>query len=102
MTAGAEPMKAIQTEEEIRDIHGAGYPPALEAGVQSVMASFSSWQGKKLTGHKGLLTDVLKGQMGFDGFIVGDWNAHGQLDSCTNTLARIVRYDAPASRSGRD
>jgi len=76
---------SIETEEEIRDIHGAGYPPALEAGVQSVMASFSSWQGKKLTGHKGLLTDVLKGQMGFDGFIVGDWNAHGQLDSCTNT-----------------
>jgi beta-glucosidase len=82
---GRDQGDSIETEEEIRDIHGAGYPPALEAGVQSVMASFSSWQGKKLTGHKGLLTDVLKGQMGFDGFIVGDWNAHGQLDSCTNT-----------------
>ena len=82
---GRDQGDSIETEEEIRDIHGAGYPPALEAGVQSVMASFSSWQGKKLTGHKGLLTDVLKGQMGFDGFVVGDWNAHGQLDSCTNT-----------------
>lgn len=82
---GRDQGDSIETEEEIRDIHGAGYPPALEAGVQSVMASFSSWQGEKLTGHKGLLTDVLKGQMGFDGFIVGDWNAHGQLDSCTNT-----------------
>lgn len=82
---GRDQGDSIETEEEIRDIHGAGYPPALEAGVQSVMASFSSWQGQKLTGHKGLLTDVLKGQMGFDGFIVGDWNAHGQLDSCTNT-----------------
>ncbi len=82
---GRDQGDSIETELEIRDIHGAGYPPALEAGVQSVMASFSSWQGKKLTGHKGLLTDVLKGQMGFDGFIVGDWNAHGQLDSCTNT-----------------
>ena len=82
---GRDQGDSIESEEEIRDIHGAGYPPALEAGVQSVMASFSSWQGKKLTGHKGLLTDVLKGQMGFDGFIVGDWNAHGQLDSCTNT-----------------
>ncbi len=82
---GRDQGDSIETEEEIRDIHGAGYPPALEAGVQSVMASFSSWQGRKLTGHKGLLTDVLKGQMGFDGFIVGDWNAHGQLDSCTNT-----------------
>lgn len=82
---GRDQGDSIESEEEIRDIHGAGYPPALEAGVQSVMASFSSWQGKKLTGHKGLLTDVLKGRMGFDGFIVGDWNAHGQLDSCTNT-----------------
>ena len=82
---GRDQGDSIESEEEIRDIHGAGYPPALEAGVQSVMASYSSWQGKKLTGHKGLLTDVLKGQMGFDGFIVGDWNAHGQLDSCTNT-----------------
>lgn len=82
---GRDQGNSIESEEEIRDIHGAGYPPALEAGVQSVMASFSSWQGKKLTGHKGLLTDVLKVQMGFDGFIVGDWNAHGQLDSCTNT-----------------
>lgn len=82
---GRDQGDSIETELELRDIHGAGYPPALEAGVQSVMASFSSWQGKKLTGHKGLLTDVLKGQMGFDGFVVGDWNAHGQLDSCTNT-----------------
>lgn len=81
---GRDQGDSIETEEEIRDIHGAGYPPAIEAGVQSVMASFSSWQGQKLTGHKGLLTDVLKEQMGFDGFIVGDWNAHGQLDSCTN------------------
>ena len=49
------------------------------------MASFSSWQGQKIHGHKGLLTDVLKNRMGFDGFVVGDWNAHGQVDGCTNT-----------------
>ena len=103
---GRDQGDSIETEEEIRDIHGAGYPPALEAGVQSVMASFSSWQGKKLTGHKGLLTDVLKGQMGFDGFIVGDWNAHGQLDSCTATdcpealHAGLDMYMAPDSWKG--
>ena len=72
------------SEAELREIHGAGYVAALEAGVQTVMASFSSWRGAKLHGHKGLLTDVLKGRMGFDGFVVGDWNAHGQVPTCSN------------------
>ena len=72
------------TEEELRDIHGAGYVSALEAGVQTVMASFSSWHGVKMHANSSLLSEVLKGQMGFDGFVVGDWNAHGQLAECTN------------------
>lgn len=75
------------SEEQLRDLQAAPYPVAVEHGVQCVMASFSSWQGKKLHGHKGLLTDVLKGRMGFDGFIVGDWEAHGQLEGCSNTDA---------------
>jgi len=73
------------TEQVLRDVHGAGYAPALMAGAQTVMASFSSWNGAKIHGHEGLLTDVLKQQMGFDGFVVGDWNAHGQLPGCSNT-----------------
>lgn len=48
------------------------------------MASFNSWHGEKLHGHKYLLTDVLKEQMGFDGFVVGDWNGHGQVAGCNN------------------
>lgn len=96
----------IDSEEELRDIHGAAYPVAINAGVQSVMISFSSWQGKKLHGHKGLITDVLKGRMGFDGFVVGDWNAHGQLDSCSNENcpdalhAGLDMYMAPDSWRG--
>ena len=72
------------TEAELRDIHGAGYFSALEAGVQTVMASFSSWQGLKMHGNRGLLTDVLKGQLGFDGFVVGDWNGHADVEDCSN------------------
>jgi len=71
-------------ETELRDIHNAGYVPAIEAGVQTIMISFSSWNGKKLSGNKGLMTDVLKKRMNFDGFTVGDWNAHGQVEGCTN------------------
>jgi beta-glucosidase len=71
-------------ENELIAIHSAGYPPAIEAGTRTIMASFNSWQGVKMHGNKSLLTDVLKGRMGFDGFIVGDWNGHGQIPGCSN------------------
>mmetsp|Transcript_31512 Transcript_31512/g.38290 ORF Transcript_31512/g.38290 Transcript_31512/m.38290 type:complete len:817 (+) Transcript_31512:319-2769(+) len=70
--------------DELLKQHGAGYYESIDAGVQTVMASFNSWNGLKLHGHKFLLTDVLKGQMGFDGFVVSDWNGHGQVEGCTN------------------
>ncbi|HEX8572369.1 MAG TPA: exo 1,3/1,4-beta-D-glucan glucohydrolase [Allosphingosinicella sp.] len=70
--------------EALRDIHGAGYPPAIAAGVQAVMASFSSVRGEKVHGDRDLLTGALKSDMGFDGLLVGDWNAHGQVPGCTN------------------
>lgn len=73
------------SEDELIGIHAAGYKPAIEAGVMTVMASYSSWNGAKMHGNKSLLTDVLKGRMGFQGFVVGDWNAHGQLPGCTAT-----------------
>ena len=72
------------SEAALRDIHGAGYVPAIQAGTQTVMASFSSWNGEKMHGNHALLHDVLKLRMGFDGFVVGDWNAHGQLPGCSN------------------
>src|SRR3569833_318778 len=72
------------SETELRDIHFPGYPAALAAGVQSVMASFSSWQGVKMHGNRVLLTDVLKQRLHFDGLVVGDWNGHGQIPGCTN------------------
>ncbi len=83
-TGGRDQGDAQISEEVLRDVHLGGYPAALEAGTQSVMASFSSWNGVKMSGNKSLLTDVLKGRMGFDGFVVGDWNSHGQVAGCTN------------------
>ena len=69
----------------LRDIHAAGYVPAIEVGAQTVMASHNTFHGVKMHAHKPLLTDVLKGRMNFGGFIVGDWNGHGQIKGCTNT-----------------
>ena len=74
----------ISSEEELRDIQGAGYPVAINRGVQAVMASFNSWHGRKMHAYKELLNDVLVDQMGFDGFVIGDWNGHGQVEGCNN------------------
>jgi beta-glucosidase len=74
----------LASERGLRDIHLQGYVGALRGGVQAVMASYSSWHGTKMHGNKELLTDVLRGRLGFDGVVVGDWNGHGQLPGCTN------------------
>ena len=73
------------SEAELVRIHAAGYPPAIAAGAQTVMASFNSVNGEKMHGHKPYLTDALKGRMHFGGFVVGDWNGHGQVKGCTTT-----------------
>jgi len=80
---GIDRGNSVVSEKELRDIHAAGYFSAIEAGVQSVMASFNCWQGENMHGHKYLLTDVLKEKLGFDGLVVGDWNGHGFVAGCT-------------------
>ncbi len=83
--AGKDQGDNQMTEADLRDLQAAGYVPAINAGVQVVMASYNSWHGEKMHGFKPLLTDVLRGRMGFDGFVVGDWNGHGQVAGCTPT-----------------
>ncbi len=103
---GVDQGDAIISEAELRDIHATGYYPAIEAGVQSVMASFSAWQGQRMHGQKELLTDVLKGRMDFKGFVVGDWNGHALIPGCTATdcpeslNAGLDMYMAPDSWKG--
>nr|WP_245409598.1 exo 1,3/1,4-beta-D-glucan glucohydrolase [Allosphingosinicella vermicomposti] len=96
----------VSPADSLRDIHGAGYAPAVEAGVQSIMASFSSVRGEKVHGSRSLLTGALKEQMKFDGFVVGDWNGHGQVPGCTVTScansinAGLDMFMAPDSWKG--
>lgn len=95
-TAGIDQGNTEVDEQTLFDVHAQGYVGGLNAGAQTVMASFNSWNGDKLHGHDYLLTDVLKGKMGFDGFVVGDWNGHGQIPGCSN-------YDCPqAANAGLD
>jgi beta-glucosidase len=81
---GDDQGDALIDEIALVDVHARGYVAAIEAGVQTIMASFSSWQGQKLHGHRYLLTEVLKNRLGHDGIVIGDWNGHGQLPGCSN------------------
>jgi len=66
-------------EATLRKIHLPGYVAAVKAGAGTIMASFSSWNGKKMHGNKYLLTDVLKNELAFKGFLVSDWAGIDQL-----------------------
>ncbi|EHQ57502.1 beta-glucosidase-like glycosyl hydrolase [gamma proteobacterium HIMB55] len=70
--------------EELVAIHGQGYVEAIDKDVMSVMSSFNSWYGDKIHGSKAILTDLLRGDMGFEGMVVSDWNGVGEVLGCTN------------------
>jgi beta-glucosidase len=67
------------TEEFLREVFLPPYQSAVESGAMNVMASFSSWKGTKMHAQQYLLNEVLKGEFGFDGFIVSDWQAMDQI-----------------------
>ena len=80
-TNGTDQGNTICDEATLRKIHLPGYAAAVKAGAETVMASYSSWNGQKMHGNKYLITDVLKGELGFKGFVVSDWAAIDQLSS---------------------
>lgn len=103
---GKDQGDAKISEAELIARHAQGYPAAIDAGALTVMVSFSSWNGVKNHGNGSLITDVLKGKMGFAGLAVGDWNGHGQVPGCTSTdcatsfLAGLDLAMAPDSWKG--
>ena len=87
---GVDQGENQDTRAEVITRHAAGYYTALDAGVQTVMATYNSWTdveaGKtygKIHSNRELLTDVLKGSLGFDGLVVSDWNGIEQVPGCS-------------------
>jgi len=66
-------------EASLRAIHMPGYAATIKARVGAIMVSYNSWNGEKMHGNKRLLTDVLRGELGFTGLIVSDWNGIDEL-----------------------
>ncbi len=81
-------------EATLRSIHMAGYPAAIDAGVGTIMPSYSSWNGVKCTGSKQLLTHILKDELGFAGFIISDYNAIDQLVPASETKPVLASNNA--------
>ena len=90
-SGGRDQGDARLDEPTLRAIHLPPYRAAIAAGVGSVMASFSSWNGQKLHGHRFLLAEVLKGELAFQGFVVSDWGGVDQLpgDAATKIESAI-------------
>jgi len=78
-TNGIDQGDMICDEATLRKLYLPPYVAAIKAGVGSIMVSYSSWNGVKMHGNKYLLTDVLKGELGFQGFLVSDWAAIDQI-----------------------
>ena len=78
-TNGVDEGNTICDEATLRKLFLPPYRAALKAGVGSIMVSYSSWNGKKMSGNKYLLTDVLKGELGFKGVLISDWAAIDQI-----------------------
>jgi beta-glucosidase len=78
-TNGVDQGNTVADEKTMREIHLPAYIDAINAGAFSIMASYNSWNGVKMHGSKYLMTDVLKGELNFQGFIVSDWNGIDQL-----------------------
>lgn len=89
-------------EATLRAIHMAGYPAAIDAGVGTIMPSYSSWNGVKCTGSKKLLTDILKGELGFEGFIISDYNAIDQIVPPSNNEALQASNNASGQVAASD
>tara|TARA_Y100000746_G_scaffold71913_1_gene59930 strand:+ start:5531 stop:7408 length:1878 start_codon:yes stop_codon:yes gene_type:complete len=82
---GVDQGDTILDEITLKNIHGQPYYDAIDSCAISIMASFNSWNGMKSHGNEYLLNNILKSQMEFDGFIVGDWNGHGQIPGCKDS-----------------
>ncbi|WP_103353090.1 glycoside hydrolase family 3 protein [Amycolatopsis sp. CA-128772] len=79
-TGGVDQGNTQISLDELRKIHLPPFQAAVAHGVGSVMISFNSWNGVKDHGNKFLITDLLKGELGFSGYVISDWNGIDQID----------------------
>jgi len=89
-------------ELTLRSYHLAGFTAAIDAGAGTIMPSYSSWNGEKCSGSKYLLTDLLKKELGFEGFLISDYNAINQLVPATGKSTSLASNNASGQVESND
>jgi len=79
VAAGREYAAVDISERTLREVHLPGFAAAVRTGVATLMPAFTDLNGVPMTAHIPLLRDWLRGEMGFDGVIVSDYNAIAEL-----------------------
>ncbi|KAF3439543.1 hypothetical protein FNV43_RR17821 [Rhamnella rubrinervis] len=76
---GLNEGNTISSYNDLERIHMAPYLDCISQGVSTVMATFSSWNGRKVHGEHHVLTEILKEKLGFQGFVISDWQGIDHL-----------------------
>jgi len=79
VTAGREYASVDISERTLREVHLPPFTSAVASGVAAVMPAFTDLAGIPMTAHTELLRDCLRGELGFDGVLISDYNAIGEL-----------------------
>jgi beta-glucosidase len=94
----------VKIDEAAMRKYGIGpYLPAIQAGLGSIMVSDATWMGASMTGSSKLITDILKGELAFKGFVSTDWNAavEGPAPGIANAaIAGVDMFMNPANWQG--
>lgn len=84
------------SEQTLREVHLPPFRAAVDAGVGTIMSAFNEINGIPASGHRGTLTDILRGEWGFQGFVVSDWTSvtemvnHGFAADNSDAAARAI------------
>ena len=78
-TAGRDYAQVDVSERTVREVHLPAFAAAVAAGAAAIMPAFTDIAGIPMTAHKALLRDYLRGELGFDGVLVSDYNAIREL-----------------------
>jgi beta-glucosidase len=90
-TGGVDQGDTQLSEADLRAIHLPPFQAAVQRGVGAIMISYSSWNAVKMHSNQFLITTVLKGELGFSGFTISDWNGIDQIDGQPGFTAAEVR-----------
>jgi beta-glucosidase len=101
VTAGRDYASVDISERSLLELHLPPFAAAIAAGVAAVMPAFTDLAGIPLTAHVGLLRDLLRGQLGFDGVVVSDYNAIAEL-MCHGVAANLTDAATLALKAGVD